>query len=291
MYFLGLTINVMSMMGMMLAIGMLVDNAVVVTESVFRHRQLDPDHPQAATLAGVKEVGVATLAGTATCVVVFLPILFSNNNQISIWLTHVAIPICVAMIASLIIAQTLIPMVTSRFPAPPPLDRKSWIARLQDRYTRWLDWSIHHRGWTLLGLVTVLALTAGLITISIACSRASSSSSTPARRMAATRCSSVTTSRAHIPSSASKSAVNVVEKHFDGRRDELGIKSFYTVYDQIGGFLDRGPEAARRRRHARAGVHREGAGWHPRDHHRQAQLQVGRRELHGRGALQRAAHR
>ena len=72
MYFVGLTINVMSMMGMMLAIGMLVDNAVVVTESVFRHRQLDPDNPQAATLAGVKEVGVATLAGTATCVVVFL---------------------------------------------------------------------------------------------------------------------------------------------------------------------------------------------------------------------------
>src|SRR4029077_18829732 len=85
MYFAGLTINVMSMMGMMLAVGMLVDNAVVVTESVFRHRQLDPDHPQRATLAGVKEVGVATLAGTASCVVVFLPILFSNSNQISIW--------------------------------------------------------------------------------------------------------------------------------------------------------------------------------------------------------------
>ncbi len=118
MYFVGLTINVMSMMGMMLAIGMLVDNAVVVTESVFRHRQLDPDNPQRATLAGVKEVGVATLAGTATCVVVFLPILFSNSNQISIWLTHAAIPICVAMVASLIIAQTLIPMVISRFAAP-----------------------------------------------------------------------------------------------------------------------------------------------------------------------------
>ena len=73
MYFVGLTINVMSMMGMMLAIGMLVDNAVVVTESVFRHRQMDPENPQAATLAGVREVGVATLAGTATCVVVFLP--------------------------------------------------------------------------------------------------------------------------------------------------------------------------------------------------------------------------
>jgi HAE1 family hydrophobic/amphiphilic exporter-1 len=134
MYFVGLTINVMSMMGMMLAIGMLVDNAVVVTESVFRHRQLDPANPQAATLAGVKEVGVATLAGTATCVVVFLPILFSNNNPISIWLAHVAIPICVAMVASLIIAQTLIPMVTSRFPAPPPVDSRSWRTATRARW-------------------------------------------------------------------------------------------------------------------------------------------------------------
>src|SRR5678816_4298524 len=125
MYFAGLTINVMSMMGMMLAVGMLVDNAVVVTESVFRHRQMDPGNPQAATLAGVKEVGVATLAGTATCVVVFVPVLFGSNNQISIWLTHAAIPICVAMIASLIIAQTLIPMATSPcllYTSPSPRD-------------------------------------------------------------------------------------------------------------------------------------------------------------------------
>jgi HAE1 family hydrophobic/amphiphilic exporter-1 len=168
MYFVGLTINVMSMMGMMLAIGMLVDTAVVVTESVYRHRQMDPGNPQAATLAGVKEVGAATLAGTATCVVVFLPILFGSNNQISIWLTHAAIPICVAMVASLIIAQTLIPMATSRFAAPPPLEAGSWIARLQDRYTKTLDWSIHHRGWTAFALVAVLALTVGLLMLSSA---------------------------------------------------------------------------------------------------------------------------
>jgi HAE1 family hydrophobic/amphiphilic exporter-1 len=235
MYFTGLTINVMSMMGMMLAIGMLVDNAVVVTESVFRHRQMDPDNPQAATLAGVKEVGVATLAGTATCVVVFLPILFSNNNQISIWLTHVAVPICVAMIASLIIAQTLIPMVTSRFPAPPPLDRKSWISRLQDRYTRWLDWSIHHRGWTAFGLIAVLALTIGLIALSSAYPGKFIKFDPGAQDGGSQVFLGYNIKGSH-PIDRVESAVKIVEKHFDGRREELGIKSFYSVYDQTNAF-------------------------------------------------------
>ncbi|HEX5161435.1 MAG TPA: efflux RND transporter permease subunit [Steroidobacteraceae bacterium] len=235
MYFAGLTINVMSMMGMMLAVGMLVDNAVVVTESVFRHRQLDPGNPQAATLAGVKEVGVATLAGTATCVVVFLPILFGSNNQISIWLTHAAIPICVAMVASLIIAQTLIPMATSRFPAPPPIDRKSWIARLQDRYTRWLDWSIHHRGWTLLGLVAVLALTVGLITVS-SMFPGKFLKFDPGAQDGGNQVFLNYNLKGSHPIERVEAAVQTIEKHFEGKRDALGIKSLYSVYDQTSGF-------------------------------------------------------
>jgi len=235
MYFLGLTINVMSMMGMMLAIGMLVDNAVVVTESVFRHRQLDPANPQAATLAGVKEVGVATLAGTATCVVVFLPILFGSNNQISIWLTHAAIPICVAMVASLIIAQTLIPMATSRFAAPPPLDQTSWIARLQERYTRALDWSIHHRGWTLLGLIAVLALTVALLVLS---SKFPDKflKFDPGAQDGGNQVFLGYNIKGTHPIDRMESAVATIERHFEGRREELGIRSFYSVYDQTEAF-------------------------------------------------------
>jgi hydrophobic/amphiphilic exporter-1 (mainly G- bacteria), HAE1 family len=235
MYFVGLTINVMSMMGMMLAIGMLVDNAVVVTESVYRHRQMDPGNPQAATLAGVKEVGAATLAGTATCVVVFLPILFGSNNQISIWLTHAAIPICVAMIASLIIAQTLIPMATSRFPAPPPIDRKSWIARLQDRYTKTLDWSIHHRGWTAFGLVLVLALTFGLIQVSTMYPGKFLKFDPGAQDGGNQVFLSFNIKGSH-PIDRVESAVAIVERHLEGKREELGIKSVYSVYDQTSAF-------------------------------------------------------
>ncbi len=235
MYFAGLTINVMSMMGMMLAVGMLVDNAVVVTESVFRHRQLDPDNPQAATLAGVKEVGVATLAGTATCVVVFVPVLFGSNNEISIWLTHAAIPICVAMISSLIIAQTLIPMATSRFAAPPPLDRKSWIARLQDRYTRWLDWSIHHRGWTAFGLFAVLGLTVGLIVLS-SMFPGKFIKFDPGAQDGGNQVFLGYNIKGTHPIDRVESAVGIIERHFDGKREALGIKSIYSVYDQTSGF-------------------------------------------------------
>ncbi len=230
MYFAGLTVNVMSMMGMMLAIGMLVDNAVVVTESVFRHRQLDPGNPQRATLAGVREVGVATLAGTSTCVVVFLPILFGNNNQISIWLTHAAIPICVAMIASLIIAQTLIPMTISRFAAPPPIDRRSWIARLQDRYTRALDWSIHHRGWTAFGLVLVVGLTCGLLKLS-AMYPGKFLKFDPGAQDAGTQVFLNYNLKGSHPIDRVEAAVVTIEKHFEAKAKELGIKSVYSVYD------------------------------------------------------------
>lgn len=167
MYFVDLSINVMSMMGMMLAIGMLVDNAVVVTESVFRHRQTDPSNPARATLTGVREVGVATLAGTATSVAVFIPIVFGERNDLSIFLTHVAIPIVVAMIASLVISHTLVPMLTARFPAPPPIDHGSHFGRIQAAYARWLRTALERSGRTAAWLGGLVLVTAGLVVASV----------------------------------------------------------------------------------------------------------------------------
>jgi len=145
MYFLGFTLNILTMMGMLLAIGMLVDNSVVITESIFRHRQLTPGRPLEATLAGVSEVGIATLAGTFATIIVFLPLVFGEKNQMSIFLVHVAVPIVVAMLASLLIAQTLLPMLAVRMPPPPPVAAGSWFGRLQSRYERSLKWALSHR--------------------------------------------------------------------------------------------------------------------------------------------------
>ena len=144
MYFLGFTLNILTMMGMLLAIGMLVDNSVVITESVFRHRQLMPGRPLEATLAGVREVGIATLAGTFSTIIVFLPLVFGEKNQMSLFLVHVAVPIVVAMLASLVVAQTLIPMLAARMSPPPPVAEASLFGRLQRRYTATLGWALDH---------------------------------------------------------------------------------------------------------------------------------------------------
>ena len=158
MYFLGFSLNILTMMGMLLAVGLLVDNAVVVTESIYRHRQINGADPIASTLSGVSEVGVAVLAGTLSTVIVFLPIIFGEESEISVFMVHVAVPIVVAMLASLLVAQTIIPTLTARFPSPPPIKAGSVFARVQDWYLRRLDWLFGHKRWAALFVVlTVLS--------------------------------------------------------------------------------------------------------------------------------------
>ena len=157
MYFLNISLNILSMMGLMLAIGMLVDNAVVVTESIFRQRQLNPHDPQQATLKGVNEVALAVTAGTLTSIIVFVPVLFGVQTNITVFLTHVAVSIVVAMLASLVMAQTVVPMVAARISAPPPPRTSSWMTRLTARYASALEWTLRRRWWTALCVVLVIA--------------------------------------------------------------------------------------------------------------------------------------
>ncbi|RFF30293.1 efflux RND transporter permease subunit [Wenzhouxiangella sediminis] len=157
MYFLGLSLNILTMMGLMLAIGMLVDNAVVVTESIYRCRQRFPDQPGRATLVGVREVAMAVTAGTLTTVIVFLPNIFGAQNEITAFLSFVAYAITVALIASLLIAQTIIPLLTLKVPAPPPPKAGGWLNRLTDAYASVLDFSLRRRWLTALGVFVLLA--------------------------------------------------------------------------------------------------------------------------------------
>ena len=154
-YFAGLTLNILSMMGLMLAVGMLVDNAVVITESIFRHRTEKPDQPFTATISGVKEVGLAVIAGTMTTIIVFAPMVFGVRTDMTIFLTHVAVTIIVALLASLLIAQTLVPMLAARVAVPPQPKTGAWISRLTSRYVAALKWIIGHRWWTALGILMI----------------------------------------------------------------------------------------------------------------------------------------
>ena len=131
MYLLGYSLNILSMMGLMLAIGMLVDNAVVVTESIQQEQDAE---------RGVDKVALAVLAGTLTTAIVFIPTIFGAKVEITVLLEHVAIAICISLAASLLVAQTLIPLLLSRMPA-----------RLFHQQTRtmWLKrWYLHSLAWT-----------------------------------------------------------------------------------------------------------------------------------------------
>ena len=160
MYMMGYTINILSMMGLMLAVGMLVDNAVVVTESIEQEKQHNPD-VIAATKAGVGKVSLAVIAGTITTAIVFLPNIVGAKVNITIFLEHVAVAICISLFASLLISQTLIPLLSTRIkvkknqvnhtPKPP--------SKIANWYKKVLTWSLNNQGKTSLIAILILAST------------------------------------------------------------------------------------------------------------------------------------
>ncbi|EOW2138429.1 efflux RND transporter permease subunit [Stenotrophomonas sp. GD03908] len=157
MYFVGVTLNILTMMGLLLAVGMLVDNAVVVVESIYQERERMPGQPRLASIIGTRNVAIALSAGTLCHCIVFVPNLFGETNNISIFMAQIAITISVSLLASWLVAVSLIPMLSARMATPKLVHSQTGlIARLQRRYAKLLDWSLHHRGWSLLGIVLVV---------------------------------------------------------------------------------------------------------------------------------------
>lgn len=156
MYFLGLSLNVLSMMGLLLGVGMVVDNAVVAVESIYQQREKFPHDPPKASIFGVRNVAIALSAGTLCHCIVFLPNIFGTKNFISIYLSHVAFAICISLLASWLVAISLVPMISARISAPSFLNRDSFISRLKERYARLIGWTLANRGKTI--LVTLVLL-------------------------------------------------------------------------------------------------------------------------------------
>jgi hydrophobic/amphiphilic exporter-1 (mainly G- bacteria), HAE1 family len=223
MYFLGFTLNILTMMGMLLAIGMLVDNSVVITESIFRHRQLMPGKPFEATLAGVKEVGVATLAGTFSTIIVFLPLVFGERNQMSIFLVHVAVPIVIAMVASLVVAQTLIPMLAARMPPPPAVAEGSWFGRLQSRYARALDWALAHGRWMALATLLIVVSPVPLFMLKLA-------KVDPFPQEASRTIGLGYHLQGSYPMERVEQAVNRVEAYIKANQERFDVDKYYSFY-------------------------------------------------------------
>ncbi|KRG85398.1 MULTISPECIES: efflux RND transporter permease subunit [Stenotrophomonas] len=154
MYFAGITMNIISMMGLLLAVGMLVDNAVVVVESIYQEREKYPDQPSLASIIGTRHVAIALSAGTLCHCVVFLPMMFGEKNIITIYLSQLAVTISVSLLASWLVAVSLIPMLSARMKTPPAL-KSPLINRMQERYARALRWTLQHRGWAVGGILAI----------------------------------------------------------------------------------------------------------------------------------------
>ena len=157
MYFFGITLNILSMMGLLLAVGMLVDNAVVVVESIYQEREKYPNQPRLASFVGTRHVAIALSAGTLCHCIVFLPMMFGEKNMLTIYLTQLAVTISVSLLASWLVAVSLIPMLSARMQTPPAV-KSGLISRLQARYARVLRWTLEHRGWSVTGIVLITAL-------------------------------------------------------------------------------------------------------------------------------------
>lgn len=159
MFFYGVTLNVLTMMGLLLAVGMLVDNAVVVVESIHQYRAKYPDDPVRCAIEGTRSVQLAISAGTLTSIIVFVPNLFGEVNQISIFLAQVALTITIALLASWLVAVSLIPMIAARIPAPPQgAHARGFVPWLSARYARVLRWTLEHRGWSVAGILLIVVI-------------------------------------------------------------------------------------------------------------------------------------
>ena len=129
-----ITLNTISLMGMMVAVGMLVDSSVVVLENIFRYRQ-DKGLPAVeAAIRGSKEVSVAIMASTSTTVVVFASFIFMPNGISGRFMRDFGITVAVALVASLVVAVTIVPMVASRIFAGDEKPKQKFILKLEAFY-------------------------------------------------------------------------------------------------------------------------------------------------------------
>jgi HAE1 family hydrophobic/amphiphilic exporter-1 len=153
-----ITLNIMSLMGLMLALGMLVDNSVVVIESIFRHVQDLGEDARTAALRGTSEVAMPIIASTATTMCVFIPLIFisSTGGGMMRFMTDLGVTVCVVMVASLLVALTVVPMVAAFLLAGESRRRSRLIDWMSDFYGRMIGFTLHHRPLFIVSIVFML---------------------------------------------------------------------------------------------------------------------------------------
>ncbi len=162
-YFAGFTINILTLLALVLAIGMVVDDAIVVLENIYRHMELGKSRWQAA-LDGSKEIGFAVVATTISLVAVFVPLAFLTGSVGRLF-NEFGVSLAVAILISGFVALTLTPMLCSKILRPLHHTGNNWASRSFDaffeyidkKYHRILDVALRHR-WLMVGAAVVTVL-------------------------------------------------------------------------------------------------------------------------------------
>jgi len=142
-----ISINIMSLMGLMLAVGMLVDNSIVVIEAIVRRRQVLEEDAKTAALRGGSEVAMPIICSTLTNICVFVPMVFlqGGDGRFTSFMKSMGLTIVIVMIASLLVSLTVVPMAASILLKSSGPRRHPLFDRVVDLYGRALAFTLRHR--------------------------------------------------------------------------------------------------------------------------------------------------
>ncbi|NKB88654.1 MAG: MMPL family transporter [Acidobacteria bacterium] len=165
-YFVGWSLNVVTMMGIMICVGLVVDNSIVVIENIYRRAQ-QGDSPTDAAEIGASQVVLAITIATLTTVVVIVPLVIMNDDVgLSFYMLRLGTPLVVGVLASLVVALTLIPMLTVRLASSREVSEPKVVTRIVAWYARATDWVLAHRldaSVAALAIIVSVAIPAGQV--------------------------------------------------------------------------------------------------------------------------------
>ncbi|MCB6200702.1 efflux RND transporter permease subunit [Extibacter muris] len=164
MYFSGVTLNIISLSGLALGVGMLVDNSIVVIENIYRMRNEEGASAKTAAIEGARQVGGAITASTLTTICVFLPIVFATGITRQLFV-DMGLTIAYSLLASLAIALTLVPMISAGLLRKTEEKESRLFIRIKDWYGRLLARALHKKPLVLIGAL-VLFVASGALAIS-----------------------------------------------------------------------------------------------------------------------------
>ncbi len=222
-YFMGKSLNILSMMGLMLGVGMLVDNAIVVLEAIDRKKREEAD-PKQAALGGAKSVMMAVIASTATSLIVFLPLIVGAKSGLTTWLGEMGVAIALSLVCSLFSSLTLIPLMSSRFLRPGKVKPIKGFVWLEHRYAGVLGWTLRHKVATFFVLIAVLVV-GTVVPFQAELVETSQFSGTVNERLYLNY-----EFTDFVYKSEAEEIVNKIEDHLEPRMEEFHVASIYSFY-------------------------------------------------------------